>query len=244
MTSQSLCERWGTPEWEDAEKYQYVLMLSPELRRWEFLRRRAEYRVAWGRLGPKGHAFGLARLIDPMLNALQLTHNPDFIDWALSGGPIGGVVKAPKLDHLLTLPIQEQRDAMALDLGRQAMAFSEAGYVLFSVDPRKAAKKQGQLISHWIAAWQKRALADADPEGTRINVKRHDRPDRLLRVLDAYEQEAIGKPSSKRTKTEVGKAIFGAVKRDVDWHKELTLAYEQALAEAEAPFPVPLRGRR
>lgn len=228
--------KWGTPKWQDAEQYNFVLELTPDLRRWEFLRRQGGYRIVWSLRGPSGSGFGLAHLLDPRLPASVVREEIRFTDWELSGGPIWpvfGLVDDPRIRNL---PSEELDDAVALHHGKRLIALAEAGYALFSVDPRKSAKIQAERISKLISAWQKEAR---DPEGDtgRENTKPSSPLDKLLRVLDAYEQEGIGTKREKHgIRTRVGQQIFQDSKQDVDWHKVLTSKYHQAIAQASPPF--------
>ena len=67
---------WGTPDWRDADAY--PSRLSHEQWRWEFYRRRADYRKEWSAARPKAGYLKHLRwanghvLIDPRLPASQL----------------------------------------------------------------------------------------------------------------------------------------------------------------------------
>jgi hypothetical protein len=79
-----MAEVWGTPDWMDAAGYPVPTEMTHRAWRWEFLRRRPDYREAWRRCSAAGvretagvryalpddyHAaelsFGLTRIYDP-----------------------------------------------------------------------------------------------------------------------------------------------------------------------------------
>ena len=242
--------RWGTPDWRDAPAYDYVLKLSPELRRWEFLRRLPEYRAAWLALGAAGSAFGLKNMLDPALNAHELMQRPHFLDWQLSGGPLA--LPPPSLKSLVDVPLHAQRDELARHLGTAVLNLLDAGYVIFSVDPEKPAGKQAEQIQRWIvthqqeqraAAASERAASGHSAAKSRANSKPSHDSNLLLRVMDAYEAERLIEGAvTHGAKASIGKAIFGDRKDSTAWHKELTDAYARALRAAHTPFPDPKSG--
>ena len=64
---QAYREQWNVPDWRDENAYAYLKNLRSEQKRWEFLRRMPEYRVAWtNRHDFIGSEFGLHEMCNPV----------------------------------------------------------------------------------------------------------------------------------------------------------------------------------
>ena len=58
-------EKWNVPDWRDSTAYPTPNELSDTLWRWEFLRRRTDYRQDWERYYPQTYEFNVACSKDP-----------------------------------------------------------------------------------------------------------------------------------------------------------------------------------
>ena len=231
---------WGVPSWKIAEDYKFVLDLEPARKRWEFLRRMPEYRAAWARSQGSVGGFGLRRMLDPCRNARELSAAPKFADSVMLGGPLGLAISVPPLSSFLQQSNADSDREVALHVGLEVRRLIDAGYVLFVTDPMLSATTQATDIADHLAKMQRESRKGGERSYRRNSRELHS-PDKLLRVLDAYEQEGLSTGLHKRgVKTMIGKTIFDDVKVDAEshWHKLAQRAHEQASAISSRPLPI------
>jgi hypothetical protein len=63
--------QWNTPDWREADSYPKPKELSMTLWRWEFLRRRADYRLDWEEFAKRSYEWDLAQSADPSHESYQ-----------------------------------------------------------------------------------------------------------------------------------------------------------------------------
>lgn len=193
------------------------------------------YRSVWARNKTSSGAFGLRQMIDPALPATQLNEEPKFFDEEFAGGALGMLLPAPPIRALMGgttgSVVKEDADAIALHYGRQIMHLVKSGYVLFSADPQSSASVQAARIKEQLSHLQKESRGSSEDKTHRINKRKVYPIEKLLRVLDAYDQEGLIEGASKRvSKTEIGKKIFEHARNrdEVSWHKLAEAAFQQA----------------
>ncbi len=64
LTPEEYRRKWGIPDWRDAGAYPNAENMGDRAWRWEFLRRREDYREDWKRKGDPSK-YGLAVMVDP-----------------------------------------------------------------------------------------------------------------------------------------------------------------------------------
>lgn len=235
FSADDIREQWGTNDWRKSQEYEYVKGLDSASVRWEFLRRLCAYREAWNDLGSTAGAFGLGQLLDPRINAQNLGSTPKFLDSLLSGGALGNALPTPGVAVLLETRLGGGRDALAMHYGRQVMRLIENGYVLFSAHPQLSAHLQADRIRDQLSAFQSEERLSEEASSHRKNSGKVVGSERLLRVLDAYEQEGVCTGNAKRgIKSEIGRVVFGSVKNaaETQWNKEADAAYQRAQSAA------------
>jgi len=162
---------WETPDWQDASAY--PAKLTPPQWRWEFTRRRADYRKAWQQAKPiRGKWAGIRRradggwILDPRLRALEDQFNVKHSDQP------GADVMDFELEVLLPI-IAKRPKPWTFDLGApvapQLRAAARTLRALQRKGPKVRAARKAKAREHYIYPRYLRIL-DARAAGVRASV--------------------------------------------------------------------------
>lgn len=197
--------RFNVPDWRKVEEYGYVEGLNSTQRRWEFLRRLPEYRLA--HKNSAWHLefeFGLREMIDPAEKSGESLIEIEFLDKDLAGALFDP--KPYKERHYLTLPNPElvelakasgsyawfsenemdaaiKYDAMpsyAELVGEAVLELMERGYFLAIFDPTIDLTTQANFAAQSLRAIDKRRKNNRS-ESFLVAIER-------LRAMDAFNE--------------------------------------------------------
>lgn len=214
---------WNVPNWRNLDEYEYVIKLSADRIRWEFLRRTLFYRNSWDTGDYSSDLdFGLREMYSPRVRGDELPRDFIFLDGIALGMPLS--VDGQTLDrgYLVELSKNFSEEEIERKIGEYVISLLNRKYELFLFDPNIKVSGQTAIAEKKLSEMQS-SLIKAPIENRAEIIK-------LLRVMDAFNE--VGMRAKKSwdhgEKKSVAQKIFDKKLDESVTSKLLDEKFEQA----------------